>query len=237
MTSNKYTNPPQTPIIFSATVESIVEDNKKLCDSTRAFLDRLVATIPHKEATFENVLLPIAQAENERQLVFGVLGLYLKVCPDPAMREASAKAQKESSHFTVESSMREDVFRLVDSVFQKNEAVDPESRKLLVEERRNYVRNGLALPSKSDRDRLKEIRKRLSTITTDFSNNLDEEEHMIWFTPAELEGVSEDILSRLESGIGELKGKLKVTLDSPDVSSLMGMASSSKRGKRFRPSE
>ena len=158
MILEKYSSPPQAPLIFSATTESILEDNKRICDNTKAVLDKLVTTITPKEASFEHVLRPIAQDENERQLVSGVLGLYLKVSPDPAIREAAAKAEKERSHFLIDCAAREDVFRLVDSAFQKNEAaVDPESRKFLVEERRNYVRNGLSLSSQSERDRLTEI--------------------------------------------------------------------------------
>jgi metallopeptidase MepB len=228
MIPEKYSSPPQAPLTFCATVESIFEDNKRLCDNTKAVLDELVATITPKGATFDNVLRPLAQDEDERQLVSSVLGLYLKVSTDPAVREASAQAEIARSNFMIDCGMREDVFRLVDSVFQKNEAtVDPESRKLLVEERRNYVRNGLALSSQSGRDRLKEIQKRLTTIRTEFAKNLDEEEEAIWFTPEELAGVPEDVLIGLDRGTGELEGKLKVTLKQTDIDPLMQFAVSS----------
>jgi len=78
MIPDKYSNPPQAPLTFTATVESILEDSRILCANTKAFLDKIVAEITPEEAIFENVLRPFAQAESERQLISNVLGLYLK---------------------------------------------------------------------------------------------------------------------------------------------------------------
>ena len=209
MVPDKYCRPPQAPLTFLATVESIHEISTRVCHDTKVVLDKLVSKVTPDEATFENTLRPLAQDENARQLLSNVLGLYLKVSTSPDIRKASAEAESRVSHFMIDCGMREDVFHLIDSVFQKNENIDPESRKLLMEERRNYFRNGLALSSQLEKERLNEIQKRLSTIRTEFSNNLDEEDDGIWFTREELEGVPEDLLSELQPGTAE---SLKIRL-------------------------
>ena len=43
--------------------------------------------------------------------------------------------------------MREDVYKLVDAVLNKNETLDPESRRLLEKEHKDFIRNGLGLPA------------------------------------------------------------------------------------------
>lgn len=238
MIPGKYCNPPQAPLVFNATAASIHEDSKNVCDRTRSLLDTLVTSLTPDDATFANVLHPIALDENERSSVSSVLDLYEKVSADPALREAAAEAGKVRSHFLIDCGMREDVFRLVDAAFKKNEALDTESRKLLTEERRNYLRNGLALDTELERDRLKEIRKRLSTIASEFGRNIDEEGSAMWFTRDELQGVPEDVLNGLECGTGEFEGKLSVTFKDPDYGPLMQFARSSEtREKAFKQRE
>lgn len=228
----EYKKPPQAPLAFNATAESIAEENKAICNATREMLDGIIRTVPPEDATFNTIILPIAQHENERQLKSKVLSFYLNVSTDPAIRAASAAAQKERLHFLIDCGMREDVFRLVDAVFQKDEALDPESRKYLLEERRNYLRNGIAVTLQSGRERFVDIKKRLSSIATEFSNNLDEEICTVWFTREELEGVPEDSLGQLESGSGDYDGKLGVSLKGLEVGDIMAstLSSETRRG-------
>lgn len=50
---------------------------------------------------------------------------------DSRLREASSEGQKLFKDFAVETVMREDVFKLVDTVLEKKETLDPESSYLL----------------------------------------------------------------------------------------------------------
>ncbi|KAF2636763.1 peptidase family M3 [Massarina eburnea CBS 473.64] len=213
--------PPQAPVIFTATVQSIHQDNKIICDNTRALLNSLTKNVTPEEATFNNVLRPLANDENQRQLVSNMLSLHLKVSTDPALREASAEAEKERSHFMIDCTAREDIFRLIESVYQKNQDLDTESIKLLREERRRYIRNGLGLPSETERRRLKDIRKRLGTISSKFIQNLDDVQHEIWLSPEELAGVPDAVVDRLGRGVGCFEGKVKITSKESDIGPLM----------------
>jgi metallopeptidase MepB len=100
--------------------------------------------------------------------------------------------------YSIEAAMREDVFNLVDAVLKKGEKLDPESQRLLEKEHKSYVRNGLDIPAGPQRDRFKEIKKRLSQLGIAFSKNLNEEKGGIWFTAEELNGLPEDVLSLLK---------------------------------------
>lgn len=240
--SGKYNNPPQPPPLFTGTKESIVSDAKALCDRTRAFLDGLAAEISPSDkdkATFGAVMRPQIEDENESSLSARILGFYQYVSGDSALRDASTEAEKLMDDFSIEVGMREDIFKLVDAVYQNSGLAaardkdkdanlddtlakslgfeDAESARLLDKERKNYIKNGLGLPAGPQRDRFKEIKKRLSQIQIAFQKNLNEEDGGLWFTPEELDGVPQDVLDGLEKGSGENEGKLKLSFKYPDL--------------------
>lgn len=210
-------NPPQAPPVFTATPKSIIEDTKRLINKSRQVQDSVVAGVKQDQAAFNNVLLPLAHDENTMALEAHILGFYQAVSTDSTLRDASTEAEKLMDDFFIESSMREDVFQLVSSVVKKGEELDPESQKLLEKEHKDYIRNGLGLPVGPKRDRFKDIKKRLSQISIEFQKNLNEENGGIWFTPEELDGVPDDVLSGLKKGEGENEGKLRLSFKYPDL--------------------
>lgn len=220
MAPDKYRKPPQAPPLFTGTKESIVADAKSLCDSTRSLLDKIVADESADKGTFTSVLLPQLLDENEVGLTARILGFYQYVSANEALRGASTEAEKVLDEFSIECNMREDVFKLVEGVYNRKESatdIDPESLHLLEKEYKSYIKNGLGLPTGPKRDRFKEIKKRLSQISIEFQQNLNEENGGIWFTREQLEGVPEDVLNTLEKGEGENEGKLRLTFKYPDL--------------------
>ncbi|EMR64161.1 putative metallopeptidase protein [Eutypa lata UCREL1] len=224
MAPDKYKNPPQAPPTFTGTKESIVGDATGLCDTTRALLDKIVADVSpaDNKASFGSVLAPMIEDENHAQLSSRILGFYQYVSGDADLRNASTEAEKLMDDFSIECNMREDVFTLVDAVFKaqkekKESDLDPESLRLLEKERKGYIRNGLSLPKGPQRDRFKEIKKRLSQLGIEFQKNLNEENGGLWFAKEELDGVPEDVLDGLEKGTGENEGKVKLSFKYPDL--------------------
>jgi metallopeptidase MepB len=217
MAPTNYQKPPQAPPLFTATPKSLVDDAKKICDNTRSLLDKIAAEVTPETATFENVVLPMAEDENKSSLETRVIGFYQAVSGDSKLRDASSKAEEIMDEFAIEASMREDIFKLVDAAFKKGEKLDKESQRLLEKERKSYITNGLGIPAGPKRDRFKEIKKRLSSIQIEFQKNLNEENGGIWFTRKELEGVPEDVLEGFEKGTGENEGKLRFTFKYPDL--------------------
>ncbi|KAK8028319.1 peptidase family M3 [Apiospora marii] len=220
MAPDKYKNPPQAPPTFTGTKDSIASQAKALCDTTRSVLDKVVAQVPVEKATFASVLKPMAEDEDQSALNGRILGFYQYVSADADLRNASTEAEKIMDDFAIECNMRDDVFQLVDAVFKniKSESnLDPESLRLLEKEHKNYIKNGLGLPKGPQRDRFKEIKKRLSQISIQFQKNLNEENGGVWFTKEELDGVPADVVEGLEKGTGENEGKVRLSFKYPDL--------------------
>lgn len=217
MVPAQYRTPPQAPPLFTATTASLVADAKKLCANSKSVMDNIVASVKPEDAAFQNVVLPMAVDENEGSLEARIIGFYQAVSTDKGLRDASTEAEKIMDEFAIEASMREDVYKLVEAAFQKGAELDPESQRLLEKERKSYIRNGLGLPAGPKRDRFKEIKLRLSQISTDFQKNLNEEDGGIWVTREEMKGVPEDVLGGLEKGTGAEEGKLRLSFKYPDL--------------------
>ena len=162
-----------------------------------------------------------------------IIGFYQAVSTDQKLRDASTEAEKLLDDFGIESSMRQDVFDLVDAVLKKNEALDPESRRLLEKDHKSYIRNGLNVPAGPQRDRFKEIKKRLSELSTDFQKNLNEESGGVWFTLDELDGVPGDVLDTLKKGEADNEGKLWLTFKYPDLFPTLKYATNAETRKRL----
>lgn len=211
--------PPQPPPIFNDTAESVSADIKALIASRRAFLDGIAATVTPETATFDNVLGAIALKEADDSLQSGRLVMYNKVSVDAELRAAANNAKKEITDLYVECLMRDDIFHLVDALYQKRDTLnlDTESLRLLEERHLDYILNGLGLTDTEKRERLAAIKKRISTLSTQFSKNLNEETGAIWFTKEELDGVPDDIVQNLEKGTDENDGKLRHTFKQPIV--------------------
>merc|ERR1711939_383107 len=159
-----------------------------------------------------------AQDEDAVALQSRIIGFYQAVSTSAELRDASSKAEEIMDEFSIEASMREDIFVLVDKAWEKGESgLDGESLRLLEKERKSYIRNGLGIEKGPKRDRFKEIKKRLSQISIEFQKNLNEENGGIWFTKKELEGVPGDVLEGFEKGTGENEGKLRFTFKYPDL--------------------
>ena len=84
----------------------------------------------------------------------------------------------------------------------------PESSHPLGKQHEEHIRNGLKLPVGPKMDRFKEIQKRPSQLKIDFRKNENEDNDGIWFHPEELDGIPEDVVSRLEKGTRENEAKL-----------------------------
>lgn len=217
MAPQAFKKPPQAPPLFTGTVPTIIEDTKRLIELSRRVQDDIVASVEPDGATFDNVMKPMATDENLMSLESHILCFYQAVSSSQDLRNVSTEAEKLFDDFAIESSMREDVYKLVKATLEKGEKLEPESQRLLEKEHKSYIRNGLGIPAGPERDRFKFIKKRLSQIAIVFQKNLNEENGGIWFTPEELDGVPSDVISGLEKGEGENQGKVKLSFKYPDL--------------------
>ncbi|GAB7362923.1 hypothetical protein MBLNU230_g3223t1 [Neophaeotheca triangularis] len=222
MAGAKMKKPPQAPPLFTHTPQSVLSETDKLLKQSKSLQDGIVSNNTPDSATFDSVLLPMARDDNKMALETHIIGFYSAVSTDAKLRDASTEAEKKMDDFAIESSMRDDIFQLVDSVFKKQKddpKLDAESKRLLEKDHKGYVRMGLGLPAGPQRDRFKEIKKRLSDISITFQKNLNEENGGLWFTHKELEGVPSDVTDGLKKGEAgtESEGKLWLTFKYPDL--------------------
>ena len=213
----QFTKPPQAPPLFTGTSDSIVADTKKLIEGTRSMQDTLAKDIDPSNADFKSVLLKLGQDENEVALSSRILGFYQAVSAQKELRDASTEADKMLDEFNIEVAMREDMYKLVEAVYQKKEKLEPEEQRFLEKARKGYIQNGLNLPAGPKRDRFRDIKLKLSQLAIEFQKTLNEENGALWFTPEELKGVPADVTDDLEKGDGDNAGKLRLTFKYPHL--------------------
>ncbi|KAL3965387.1 hypothetical protein ACCO45_002391 [Purpureocillium lilacinum] len=215
MAGPQYQTPPQAPPVFTATPDWILAETKKLNETTKGVYDKVVAEVQPSNATFANVMEPILLDDNKAAAPKRIMTFYQHVSADAPLREASNKAEEILDDFMIDLKMREDIFKLVDAAYgtRESQKLETEPLHVLEKERQKYIRNGLLLPAGPQRDRFKEIQKRLSQLCIQAQKNLNEEKGAIWFTPKELEGVPADDIdvNELEKGTGENEGKVKLS--------------------------
>ncbi|KAK1760074.1 Saccharolysin 1 [Echria macrotheca] len=231
MADEKYRHPPQPTVLFRTSADDSIADEKAYWAGHRALLDRMAAEVPIEQATFQNVVLLFEHSTNRRWSAIEP-NFYRTVSPDAERRQAGLEAQKLAHAANIECSMRDDIFRLVEAVYQREEGLDVESQRALQETRREGIRSGLGLPPGPDRVRFKAISERLSELKLEYDRTVDEESGGTWFTPEELDGVPQDVLARLEKGTEEPNvGKLKVPFKGPDIK--ISVAHSPETRKRY----
>lgn len=159
--------------------------------------DKLVTSVSADEASFENVVLPLAHEENERSREANLVAFYQYVAASSELRNASAAATELIAGGEVDALLREDIYNLIHAVSRKKLNVDPESGKLLRRLQKLYDRSGLNIPQGPDRTRFAAIQRRLSTLTASFLSNLREDSGSLLFHPDELHGVPDEVIERL----------------------------------------
>ncbi|KAJ2611633.1 metalloendopeptidase [Coemansia sp. RSA 1804] len=199
----------RTPTDIASAVSYIISRGKKVQDQVAE------QTTP----TFANTIEPLAKFDNDTGADTSIVAFLQNVSTDKAVRDASSNAERHLQAFHIESMMREDVYRSVRSVFNnpaEMKKLDPEDRLLVEKMELQYRRNGLAL-SAEQREKLGQIRKRLSELGITFSRNINEGDGELLLTREELEGLSEDFFdgraTKLEDGVE----KYVVTTKYPDI--------------------
>jgi metallopeptidase MepB len=227
---------PQPPPRFTATPASLLNSAKESIIRTQEIQDQLVHKISctGETASFATFLLPLAQNENVMTWEANLIKFYQYVSPNAELRTASREAKRLLADFTIETSMREDLFKLVKAAKEhaSSDDMDIESQRLLRSEYRRYIANGLGLPPGPQRDRFKKISKRMSEVKIEFQKNLDEEDGGVWFTLQELAGVPSDVVERLEHD-GEDERKVKVTYQYSDYFPVMDHAKNGETRKKL----
>ncbi|KAG9852611.1 zincin, partial [Aureobasidium melanogenum] len=226
MSRTKTRRPPQTPPIFTTDASTIVSEVERLLEQSRKVHETILATVKPEDATFSNVILPLARNQNSVSWQLPILGFYEAVSTDEELQDASTEAKQLYADFEIETDTHEGMFALIDAVMKKNEDLEAEDKRLLERYHRNFLRNGLGVTAEK-RERFKEIQRQLHQLASEFEKNLREGDKGVWFELKELDGLPNDLVSSLTKGTGEHDGKVLLPFGFTHVSTVLKYAAKS----------
>jgi peptidyl-dipeptidase Dcp len=115
-------------------------------------------------------------------------------------------APKMSRHFAA-ITMNKNLFARINALWELRDQFDAETARVIDQSRAGFVRSG-ALLNDGDQTRFKEIDERLSTLSTNFGQNVlkDESTWVHFLNQADLEGLPDFLISSMKSAAAE-RGK------------------------------
>lgn len=188
--------PPQAPLNFNILdPSSFIKEAEDLVATSAQVWDK-VAKITPEDATFTNAIFPIVYDENTRTARQQFLKFLNSVSPSEELRDASHEAERILTQDQVHRWSREDVFRVVDAVWRKEENVDSESRLFLEKLREQFLKAGNGLADEDAKSRAQEGLQRLQLLKAEYTKNHNSNVGGLWLTVGELQGVPAAHLER-----------------------------------------
>ena len=195
--------------VFETTSNAVHETVRQTIAAGNSALDR-IAALDAKKVTFQNTVGALDDAGYEIGVVENRLSLIKETSTSADIRDAATEAVKQLEEWAVGLDYREDVYRNVKAYADTKPKLKGEDAKLLLETLRDYRRAGLDLP-KPERDKVEQMRKELSRLTTDFESNVTKAKKAVKFSRAELEGVPASLLDQTKTAEDEYTVMANIT--------------------------
>ncbi|XP_043226494.1 thimet oligopeptidase-like isoform X1 [Amphibalanus amphitrite] len=195
------------------TVEMISEPTAAIIKKVRKQMDE-VASVPDDQLTYESVIGRLADIETELDTFTSCQArLPAAAATDKAVRDAASEAEKQLEKFSIELSMRKDIFDKLVAYRDQTDlgSLHPQTKRYVEKRIQRGKRNGLHL-DRATRDKLQDLRTRISELTIEYMKNCNEDDTWVPFTDAELAGVPDTFLQSLEKTDD---GRRKVTVLAP----------------------
>ena len=213
---------PQRPLVAQYDAASVTRS----CD---AGLDRARAEIKTMEARRGGA--GIFREWNKLQIdiedVFNPIYLIGNVHPDKAVRDATEPCQQKFSTLNTEIFQDEKLFKRVQAAKPRN----AHERKLKKDLLEGFEDSGVALPP-DKRARAKEIFDKLEELRQAYDRNVRDDPTRVKFTPAEMEGMSEQYLKAHEN-TRDAEGNYVLTLKYPSYVPFLTNARSGEARRRY----
>jgi len=144
--------------------------------------------------TFANTILPMEKAGEELDRAFRYWGIWSSNMSSPEFRAIQGEMSPKISEFSSKITQNEKLFARIKAVYESDELKNmrPDQQRLVKLTYDGFARNGATLNAE-DKARYAAINKRLSTLHTNFGNNVlaDEEGYILYINEDQLSGLSE----------------------------------------------
>jgi thimet oligopeptidase len=173
-------------------VAAACEQAEKTADAKLAAL----ISVPDAKRTFGNSFNAYEQAMADYADAVGRLSFLKDIHPDAKVRAAGAACEERAGKYSVKVGARKDLYLALKSYQEhagKTDPLDAADKRLIELTMRDFKRAGLEL-SDADREKLVQLRSRLTELATQYSSNLDEDTTSFEATEDELEGLPPEFI-------------------------------------------
>jgi thimet oligopeptidase len=185
-----------------ATADAVIKD-------AEAALDKLAKQDPTK-ATFDSTLAELDRIVARVRNAANRIGLIQETHPEKPVRDTASEMSVKISSWAITLDYREDLYRAIKAYADTKPELTGEDKLLFDEILRDYRRAGLELPADKRAD-VERIRKELTQLTTDYSNNVNQARAPLDLTAEELAGVPESFLE--SPGVKQPDGRYRVMMN------------------------
>lgn len=209
------------------TPEQVVPAVTALIEENKAVLAKVLASIATGNAPqWNNLVAPLEEAEDRLNKAFAPVSHLHGVANSEALREPYNQAIAFLTEYGTELSQNEALFDAYLSLAQSDEygALTPAQQKTIDNALRDFRLGGVALPA-AEKQRYGAIKKRLSELSTQYSNNLLDATQAWYFhteDAAVLAGLPESALAQAaEAARAKSLEGFVITLDFPSYYAVM----------------
>lgn len=171
-----------------------------------------IVAVKKGNRTFENTLLAYEDAFDKYSQSIGQAGFLAYVSDDEALRDTALALEQEISKYMIDIATRRDIYQAFKDYADTNPSLPPIEARMLKDAMIGFRKSGLTLNDK-DLEEFKEINKKNSENSINFSKNIREYKDSLAVSKEQLEGLGEDYINRLQKTDD---GKYIITLDYPD---------------------
>lgn len=185
--------------------------------------------IEKKDRTFENTILGYEKAFDRYGKALGMSGFLSYVSTDKNFRDAALALEMQISQYMVDVATRRDVYRAIREYTDTLPQLDEVQAKMVKEMLIGFKNSGMEL-SDEDLEKFKTLNKEKAEYVIKFDKNIQEYKDPLTVTRAELQGLGEDYIGKLEK---TPEGNFLVTLDYPDYVPFMLNADNEEARKKL----
>ncbi|KAJ5792836.1 peptidase family M3 [Penicillium pulvis] len=186
------------PLPRVPSTEEIVPMMSRIINAHDAIRELILKTVTPITATFDNVMLPLAQVENAFQGELGMI--YMLQYGSPSLATQAAFDEARKLYLEAEASWKGDVsyFRLLQAASTKPDfhKLDMESQHLMEKKMLEYKHAGHGILEDLELEEYRKLEMEIADLEMRFQQNISRETGGVWFSTQELDGVPEDELAR-----------------------------------------